>query len=65
MASALLLYLPYEGPLLAFHLSVTYCILRQRRKGHPHFTSNFYTLYLVQAVADVFDYILVREKQTI
>lgn len=45
--------------LLSFHLSVLMCILRERRKRTAAFLSGFFTIYCVQSVADVVDYVLV------
>lgn len=39
--------------LLIFHLSVLACILRRRAKGSASFRSGFFTIYVIQSVADI------------
>lgn len=45
--------------LLAFHVLVLACVLRQRGNGTSGFRSGFFTIYIVQSVADIVDYIIV------
>ena len=52
-----------EIGLLTLHLSVLACILRQRRKGRAAFQSGFFSIYIMQSVADVFSYFLVSHRR--
>lgn len=46
--------------LFAFHLSVFACILRNRAKGNAVFSTGFYTIYIMQSVADYVGHWVVR-----
>lgn len=48
-----------ELMLLSFHISVLVCVLKERRSRTATFRSGFFTIYCVQSVADMADYILV------
>ncbi|KAH7717984.1 hypothetical protein AAVH_14572 [Aphelenchoides avenae] len=58
LSLAFILPLAIELPLLAFHMSVLGCILRQQRKGNAAFRSGFFIIYAIQSVADYGNYSL-------
>lgn len=49
-----------EAPLVAFHVTVIVCIVKQIAKKHVHFATGFFRLYVLQSVADIVNYVWVR-----
>lgn len=63
MNGSLIAWFTVETFLLSIHVSVALCILCQRLRRISIFMSDFFALYLVQAVADVSSYFLVSTQK--
>lgn len=51
-----------EGLLIVFYATVVICIVAQRRKKRLPFVSGFFTLYLLQSIADIGLMLVVRTR---
>lgn len=65
LLTAEIVALGIEGVLSALHISVVFVVIMQLLARNRGFSIGFYSLYLVQAVADSTSYLLVRWLQTI
>ncbi|KAH7700342.1 hypothetical protein AAVH_28416, partial [Aphelenchoides avenae] len=45
-----------ELPFMLFSVAVLYCVVEKYRGGTVPFTSDFFFLYIIQAVTDLSDY---------
>lgn len=63
MQSSFIVGVSVESVFVMFHISVLLCVVRQRVKGTPLFSSGFFTIYIIQSVADICVYSIVSKHQ--
>lgn len=57
--TALAISLSVEAPLLLFNATILICIVRQRWKGNASFSTDFFVIYMLQSLADLYHYPMV------
>lgn len=48
-----------ELPLVVFHVTVFICILNEMYRRNAKFSTGFFTMYMLQSVADLSSYVIV------
>lgn len=62
LPGSLILGFVAEQLLFTFNLSVLACIVRNRRVGNAVFRTGFFSIYIMQSIADYVNHVVVRSR---